>query len=49
MESVVMNLNLEKMLEIQDKKQDLISGAVHMSEEERRRERINNVRNIFGV
>ena len=38
-----------KMLEIQNKKKDLITGAFHMPEEERRRERINDIRNIFGI
>ena len=37
------------MLEIQNKKKDLITGAFHMPEEERRRERINDIRNIFGI
>ena len=39
----------EKMVEIQNKKKDLITGAFHMPEEERRRERINDIRNIFGI
>ena len=38
-----------KMMEIQNKKKDLITGAFHMPEEERRRQRIDDIRNIFGV
>jgi SNF2 family DNA or RNA helicase len=39
----------EKMVEIQKKKKDLISGAFHMDSEERRRERITDIRNIFSI
>ena len=39
----------EKMVDIQKKKKDLISGAFHMDSEERRRERVNDIRNIFRV
>ena len=39
----------EKMVEIQDKKKDLISGAFHMEAEDRRRQRINDIRNIFNI
>ena len=39
----------EKMIEIQSKKKDLISGAFHMDSEERRRERIADIRNIFSI
>jgi len=39
----------EKMLEIQEKKKDLISGAFHMPAEARRRQRIDDIRNIFGI
>jgi len=39
----------EKMLEIQKKKKDLISGAFHMPAEARRRQRIDDIRNIFGI
>jgi len=39
----------EKMLEIQAKKKDLISGAFHMPEEKRRRERVQDIMNIFGI
>ena len=37
------------MIQIQNDKKNLISGAFHMPEEERRRERINDIRNIFGI
>merc|ERR1712083_527775 len=39
----------EKMMEIQEKKKDLISGAFHMPAKERRRQRVNDIRNIFGI
>ena len=39
----------EKMIEIQSKKKDLISGAFHMDSEERRRERIADSRNSFSI
>jgi len=39
----------ETMIEIQEKKKDLISGAFHIPEEERRRQRVNDIRNIFGI
>ena len=39
----------EKMLEIQAKKQDLISGAFQMPEEERRRQRVQDIMSIFGI
>jgi len=39
----------ETMMEIQEKKKDLISGAFHIPEEERRRQRVNDIRNIFGI
>merc|ERR1719300_329980 len=39
----------EKMLEIQAKKKDLINGAFTMQAEARRRERIDDIRNIFGI
>jgi len=39
----------EKMMEIQEKKKDLISGAFHIPEEERRRQRVNDIREIFGI
>ena len=39
----------EKMLEIQDKKKDLIAGAFQMPAEERRRQRVDDIRNIFGI
>ena len=38
-----------QMMEIQNKKKDLITGAFHMPEEERRRQRIDDIRTIFGV
>ena len=39
----------EKMLEMQAKKKDLINGAFTMQAEARRRERIDDIRNIFGI
>ena len=39
----------ENMLEIQAKKKDLISGAFHMPAEERRRQRVEDIRNIFDI
>jgi len=39
----------EKMVEIQNKKKDLISGAFHMAPEERRRQRVADIRNIFNI
>merc|ERR1711862_331070 len=39
----------ETMMEIQVKKKDLISGAFHIPEDERRRQRVNDIRNIFGI
>jgi SNF2 family DNA or RNA helicase len=39
----------EKMMEIQNKKKDLIAGAFHMDGEDRRRERIADIRNIFNI
>ena len=39
----------EKMLEIQDKKQGLISGAFHIQEEEKRRRRVDDIINIFSL
>ena len=38
-----------RMMEIQRKKEDLITGAFHMPEEERRRQRIDDIRTIFGI
>ena len=38
-----------RMMEIQRKKKDLITGAFHMPEEERRRQRIDDIRTIFGI
>ena len=37
------------MMEIQAKKEELISGAFHMPDEERRRQRINDIMNIFNI
>ena len=37
------------MLDIQAKKEDLISGAFHMPDEERRRQRVNDILNIFNI
>ena len=36
-------------MEIQAKKEELISGAFHMPDEERRRQRINDIMNIFNI
>ena len=38
-----------QMMEIQRKKKDLINGAFHTPEEERRRQRIDDIRTIFGI
>ena len=38
-----------QMVEIQNKKKDLINGAFHMPEEERRRQRLDDIRTIFGI
>ena len=38
-----------KMIQIQNEKKDLITGAFHMPEEERRRQRIGDIRTIFGI
>ena len=38
-----------KMIQIQNEKKNLISGAFHMPEEERRRQRIGDIRTIFGI
>ena len=37
------------MLDIQAKKENLISGAFHMPDEERRRQRVNDILNIFNI
>jgi len=39
----------EKMLDIQGKKKDLINGAFHMPADDRRMQRVDDIRNIFGV
>jgi SWI/SNF-related matrix-associated actin-dependent regulator of chromatin subfamily A3 len=39
----------EKMLDIQAKKKGLISGAFHMPADDRRMQRVDDIRNIFGV
>merc|ERR1712059_203492 len=39
----------EKMLEIQAKKEELISGAFTIPTAERRQQRIQDIRNIFGI
>ena len=39
----------EKMVEIQDKKKELISGAFNTAPEEIRRQRIADIKNIFGL
>ena len=37
------------MVEIQDKKKELISGAFNTAPEEIRRQRIADIKNIFGL
>ena len=37
------------MVDIQEKKKELISGAFHMAAEETRRERIADIKTIFGL
>ena len=37
------------MLEIQDKKKKLIAGAFRQSDNERRQQRIQDIRDIFGL
>ena len=37
------------MMQIQAKKEELISGAFHMPDEDRRRQRINDIINIFNI
>jgi SNF2 family DNA or RNA helicase len=39
----------ETMLEIQARKEDIISGAFHMPDDERRRQRINDILTIFNL
>ena len=39
----------EKMLDIQDKKEGLISGAFHVQEKEKRRRRVDDIINIFSL
>ena len=39
----------EKMLEIQAKKEGLISGAFTMDADQRRRHRVEDIMNIFGI
>merc|ERR1712010_288441 len=39
----------EKMVAIQDRKKELITGAFHIGTEERRRQRIADIRNIFDL
>jgi len=42
--------SIEKtMLEIQSRKQDIINGAFHMADDERRRQRIDEILTIFGI
>ena len=38
-----------KMIQIQNDKKNLISGAFHMPKEERRMKRIDDIRTIFGI
>ena len=38
-----------KMIQIQNDKKNLISGAFHMPEEDRRMQRIDDIRTIFGI
>ncbi len=37
------------MLAIQEKKRHLISGAFRQTEQERRQQRIQDIRDIFGI
>ena len=37
------------MMAIQAKKEELISGAFHMPDEDRRRQRIDDILNIFNI
>ena len=37
------------MLDIQEKKKNLISGAFRQTEAERRQQRIQDIRDIFGI
>ena len=37
------------MLEIQERKKDIINGAFHMPDDERRRQRINEILTIFNL
>ena len=37
------------MIQIQNDKKNLISGAFHMPEEDRRMQRIDDIRTIFGI
>ena len=37
------------MMQIQAKKEELIAGAFHMPDEERRRARIDDILNIFNL
>ena len=37
------------MLEIQNRKLDIINGAFHMADDERRRQRIDEILTIFGI
>ena len=39
----------EKMVDIQNRKKELINGAFHIGTEERRRQRIADIRNIFDL
>ena len=39
----------EKMVEIQAKKQSLISGAFHYQADTHRRKRVEDIMNIFGL
>jgi len=39
----------ESMVQMQEKKKDLINGAFHMPDEDRRRQRIDDILNIFNL
>ena len=44
------NLSIEsKMLDIQEKKKDLISGAFRRTDAQRRAQRVQDIRALFGM
>ena len=38
-----------KMLDIQERKKNLISGAFRQTEAERRQQRLRDIRDLFGI